>query len=500
MKPTKDKFILLFTPQPEKGGRRSIPLGLLAISTYLDKEGYDIRIYHSYDQKDYLAALDQIEKVIAVGITSMTGYQIHDGLQFAKLVRKQNRKIPIIWGGIHPTIMPCQTANHPLVDIVVKGSGEETFTELIHRLDRGKNYEDVPNITFKKDGNIIDNQTKSWKSINDHPPLPYHLLDEVIEKYIKKSGFAKRNLTYITSSGCPYRCSFCYLAANSMMGKWDAYPAVRVIKELKNLVDKYAIDGIEIRDSNFFANPQRVKDICQGLINEKIKLNFSTVNGRAEQLIKYDDKTWQLLKDAGIKEVLIGAESGDQEILDLINKKSSVKAILECEAIAKRFAINTVNSFMTSYPPPTDDKKDQRKFLIKEFKKTVLLVNEIFKLNRLANILLFFYTPYPGTPMYELAIKRGFREPADLEEWSKIDLSHKVTPWTDKKFKNRVYLLQKLFILKKITSREYINKQKSKKYKFFKLTGILYILNLLVTFRLKHNFYLIPIENLIIKI
>lgn len=498
MKPNKDKFIFLYSPQPEKSGRRVLPLGLLAISTYLYKEGYDIRIYHSYDKEDYLEELEQIGKTIAVGITAMTGYQIYDGLQFAKLVREKNYKIPIIWGGIHPTIMPIQTVKHPLVDIVIKGSGEEIFTELIHCLGRGKSYENISGITFKKDGKVIDNPPRPWKSINDHPPLPFHLLDKTIERYIKKNDFAERNLTYITSSGCPYRCAFCFLTANPAMGKWDAYPAERVVNEIEGLVNNYVIDGIEIRDSNFFVDPQRVKDICQGLINKNIKINLSCINGRAEQLVRYDDKTWQLLKKAGVKEILIGAESGDQEMLNLINKKSSVSAILECEKKAKKFEINTVNSFMTSYPPPTDDKKEIKNFLKKELNKTVRLIYQIFKINHLANILLFFYTPYPGTPMYELAVKRGFKEPENLEEWSQIDLSHKVTPWTNKRFKKRFDLLQRLFILKKITSREYNYKKKNKKLIIFNKIGLLYLFNIWISLRFKYSFYFLPFEKLII--
>ena len=77
------------------------PLGLLAISALLDKEGYDIRILHSYDKDDYEEVLQHLDKAICVGITSMTGYQIYDGLKFAKLVRDKNPSIPIIWGGIH---------------------------------------------------------------------------------------------------------------------------------------------------------------------------------------------------------------------------------------------------------------------------------------------------------------------------------------------------------------------------------------------------------------
>ena len=81
MKPIEDKFILLFCPQPTAAGRRMAPLGLIAISTFLIKQGYDIRIFHAYDEQDYLEALENLDKAICVGITSMTGYQIYDGLK-----------------------------------------------------------------------------------------------------------------------------------------------------------------------------------------------------------------------------------------------------------------------------------------------------------------------------------------------------------------------------------------------------------------------------------
>lgn len=499
MNKIKDKFILLFAPHPQPQGRRMIPLGLLAISAFLDQEGYDIRIYHAYDKNEYLEAIEKLDKAIAVGITAMTGYQIYDGLQFAQLVRKKNQKVPIIWGGIHSTIMPRQTAEHQLVDIVVKGQGEETFTELIHCLAQGKSFDNVLGITFKKDGKIIDNPPRLWKSINDFPPLPYHLLNKTMDRYLKKSAFAEKNLSYITSSGCPFCCSFCFLAANAETSRWDAYPPERVVKEIENLVQTYNIDGIEIRDSNFFVNPKRVKDICLGLINNKIKINLSCVNGRAEQLIKYDDQMWRLLKEAGIKEILIGAESGDQAMLDLINKKSTVEAILACEEKAKRFKINTVNSFMTSFPPPTANSQEIKRFLKDELNKTVGLISEIFQINPLANILLFFYTPYPGTPMYRLSVEKGFKEPANLEGWGQIDLDKKVTPWTSPQHYKKVLLLEKLFRLKKITTGDYLKTKSSWHYRILKKLKITNLLNWWVTQRLKYKFYILPFERLILK-
>ncbi len=93
MKPIKDKFILLFHPHPIAQGSRIVPLALLSISSLIEKE-YDIKIFHSYDKDEYLEALEYLDKAVCVGITALTGYQITDGLKFAKLVREKNNKIP----------------------------------------------------------------------------------------------------------------------------------------------------------------------------------------------------------------------------------------------------------------------------------------------------------------------------------------------------------------------------------------------------------------------
>lgn len=149
MKTANNKFILLFSPQPTKGGKRLVPLPLLAISSFIERD-YDIRIFHSYDKEDYLEALGHLDRAICVGISAMTGYQITDGLIFAKLVRGKNSKIPIVWGGVHGTISPVQTIQSPLVDVVVRGQGEETFAELVRALDQNRPLDNILGITYKK--------------------------------------------------------------------------------------------------------------------------------------------------------------------------------------------------------------------------------------------------------------------------------------------------------------------------------------------------------------
>ncbi|OGC47072.1 MAG: hypothetical protein A3A94_03445 [Candidatus Portnoybacteria bacterium RIFCSPLOWO2_01_FULL_43_11] len=494
----KDKFILLFSPQPTPKGRRIAPMGLLAISSYLDSEGYDIKIFHSYDEEYYLKALNHLDKAICVGITAMTGYQITDGLRFADLVRRKNKTVPIIWGGIHPTILPVQTIKHPLVDIIVKGQGEITFTELVHRLDKKEPFGDILGLTYKKDDQIINNPERPLEKLEKFPALPYHLLWN-IEKYLKKTDYGdKRTLSYITSQGCPFNCRFCYVSNSSFKSRWDSYSAERVINEIENLVKEYNIDAVDLRDSNFCVDEQRVKKICEGLLERNIKIGIIWANARAEQVNKYSPETWRLMKKAGFRELLIGAESGDQDMLNLINKRSTVEDLVKCEALAKKYDIQLIESFMTGFPPLTDNAADYEKSWRKELSATVDLASKIYETNPLARVFLFFYTPYYGTELYKESVQRGFKEPKDLESWGRIDLSERVTPWvTDEQYR-LVMLLRILFMFKRITSKEFLAmRQYRLKNKILKYLGIYALINQWVTFRLKHKFFILPFEILL---
>jgi len=492
-----NKFILLFAPQPTAKGRRMAPMGLLAISSYLDQEGYDIKIFHSYDQEEYLEALKHLDKAICVGITAMTGYQITDGLNFARLARQKNHRVPIVWGGIHPTILPRQTASHPLVDIVVRGQGEITFAELVRRLDKNQSYEDVLGITFKKNGRIIDNLDRPIERMEKFPPMPYHLLWN-IEEYLKKTDYGdQRALAYISSQGCPHSCRFCYISNSAFRDHWDGYSAERTVAEIESLVKKYGIDAIDLRDSNFFVSEERVKKICQGLMNKKIKIGIVNANGRAERLNQYSPETWLLIEKAGFREFLIGAESGDQDMLNLIDKRATVEDIIKCEELSKKYHIQPVESFMTGFPPMTDNPADYEKSWRKELDATVNIINRIFEINPIAKVFFFFYTPYAGTQLYEQCIRRGFPEPRDLEAWGQIDLSERVTPWVADTHYKTVMLLRILFMLKRITSQEFLKMREYKlKNILLKDFGIYALINQWTSFRLKYKFFSLPWETL----
>ena len=158
--------------------------------------------------------IDEIKKgkTICVGITSMTGEQIRRGKIFSSLVRKIDPKIPIVWGGAHPSLLPEMTIEDDKVDIVCIGEGDESFPILVSELKKNGtgDLSKVPGIIYRdKDGNVKRTKILPLYNMTKMPEFPYHLLDmELYINNIKKDGI-KRYFDIISSRGCPYKCTFC---------------------------------------------------------------------------------------------------------------------------------------------------------------------------------------------------------------------------------------------------------------------------------------------------
>ncbi|MFH1761605.1 MAG: hypothetical protein ABIA63_10950, partial [bacterium] len=132
--------------------------------------------------------------------------------------------------------------------------------------------------------------------------------------------------------------------------RWVSLSAARVVDEWEYLYKKYKIDSIAVYDSNFFVNKQRIVDICEGLIKKNIKIKWGNANGRIPTLVKYEEAAWQLMKDAGLKMILTGSESGEQEVLDLINKDASMEDIYKFTALCAKYDIKVLFSYMSGIP------------------------------------------------------------------------------------------------------------------------------------------------------
>jgi len=235
----------------------------------------------------------------------MSGLQIRYALEFARHVREENPSCPLVWGGVHPMLLPEQTAVNSCVDVVVRGEGELIIKDLARALAFGKPLDDVAGITYRSGGEVKSNPDGEVIDLDSTPiNLPYDLLEMDHYPSVKSGRFHIQ-----TSRGCPHRCGFCY---NTLFNKkkWRAKSADRVLDEIEYILKKFPnVKIIDPIDDNVFVDQQRVREICQGIINRKIQVQWRA-NCRFDYLSTYDKDFLGLLEQAGCVELDFGGESG----------------------------------------------------------------------------------------------------------------------------------------------------------------------------------------------
>lgn len=472
------KRVILFYPviSPIYQEHR-IPLSLLNLAGSLLEKGYEVEIIDSRIKNDFeQAVLEELDRVICVGISMLTGDQIYYGLQMARLIKEKRSDIPIVAGGWHPTIEPHATIEHPLIDIVVRGQGERTFAELVCHLEQGKSLDDVLGITYKDKGNIKENPPRPLEDINNFPTSPYHLID--MEKYLTLSTFP-REIMYLSSRGCPFRCAFCSITAIYRY-KWFALHPERVVKEIETLARAYNVQRVNFFDDCFTIDLKRVKQICYMIIEKKLNIKWSA-QIRARDIHRFDDELWTLFKESGCIGLMMGLESGSQRMLDLICKDEKVEdSIVAYEEIVSHGLVPW-GAFIFGIPGERWE----------DVLATIKLVLKLKTIYPEATFSFFFYTPYPGTPLFEKAIVNGLEKPESLEEWARFTETRINIPWVNDKYLDEIKKIIRFYLPLAYPVSELRERVKNLNFVFRIAFNILRPLAL---FRLKNNFFMIPIE------
>jgi anaerobic magnesium-protoporphyrin IX monomethyl ester cyclase len=414
------------------------PHSLLTIAAPLLKKGYTVKILDQRVETITHAILDRYlsSDTICVGISSMTGTQIRNALFLAGMVREiTGGKVPIVWGGPHPSVAPVQTLQNENVDIVAIGEGDETFLELVEALDFKQSLSTVKGILYKDGGQPVKTDHRPLLDVNTLLPTPWHLID--VEKYIHKDMYLQNKTRVMdlgqTSRGCPFNCGFCS-SASIRERKWRAISVDRSLDMITEDVRRFKLNGIWLRDDEFYINRSRANEICQGFIDRKLDISFYTSGTRADVFMKASDRDIELLKNAGAHTLKFGAESGSQRILDLMQKGITVKQTIDANQRCKRLGIIPVFGLMIGYPTETFD----------EINETIDLCFRLKRENPDAQFeTMACYTPLPGTPDFVLAMKHGLKPPESLEEWADwifddYDISGEKSPWYNAQ--ERLYL------------------------------------------------------------
>lgn len=420
--------VVLFYPKLETVKPRLSPMSVLSVAAPLVAEGYKVKIIDQRVDDDWRSTLLQSlkEKPLLVGFSSMTGQQILYALEATKLVKK-NSKIPTVWGGVHPSLLPIQTLENPFINFVVIGEGERPFLELVNTLKRGKSYENINGLAYKKDGKIHIRPQLEFANMDELPETPYHLIN--IEDYIQPISFASgksgRSIDFYTSRGCPHRCAFCY---NQEFNKrrWRGMSAEKVVQKIKEMVRKYNITSLDIEDDEFFVDMERARRICEFLIKEGIKVEIFTtcrVNYVAQ---KMNDKILELCKKAGFKTLAFGVESGSPEIQKMISKDITNEQVFDTIDKLKKADIGSKYYFMAGIPGEK----------IEDLYATTDLMQKMKQADKGIRIPYWrVFTPYPGTELYNVSIESGFKPPRTLGGWATYDFKTVQMPWISRKMK-----------------------------------------------------------------
>ena len=414
-------------------GDYSLPLGLLQSAVYITKK-YDVKILDLRVKSDWRAALlaELKKEPYFVGISTMTGPNLISALEISKLV-KENSKALVVWGGVHASLLPGETVQHPLVDIVVKGEGEETFLELADAIINKKPLQGIQGVWYKEDGIVQSNHDRPPIDLNKLPQVPYDLLDD-IEKYIWVREDGVRVISYMSSRGCPQQCTFCYIAG-FYKSRWKQLDANRVLDDFEYLIKRFNVGHIYINDDNFFVNLARARDIAQGILDRKLNISWDVLGAHAATTARMTEDFIQLLDKSRLTGLLIGAESGSPRILELIKKNITVQMLIDSNKKFIGTGIVPTYTFISGYPTETNE----------ELKMTIELLFRLRKDNK--NIIsgnIKPFVPFPGTPLYDMAVEYGFEPPTSVEGWADMTWDNYMkfkTPWlTHENKKMRVNL------------------------------------------------------------
>lgn len=405
----------------------SLPLALLSAVRLVDKEFEAVLIDTRLDKDWKPHLISELKKnPLCVGITSMTGRQIKYALEIAMAV-KENSEVPVVWGGIHASIFPKETLENRYVDFVVKGEGEETFLNLLRTLKDKGSYANIAGLWHKENDLITGNRDTEFCGLDKFGYLPYHLVD--LDRYLP-IFMGRRTLYLETSRGCPNRCTYCYNKSYNDQ-KWRAQSPAVSLRHIKELVREKNINSFYIIDDNFFVDLRRAREICEGIVKERLDIYWEAQGITIQSALKMDDDYISLLEKSGLKKVHFGAESGSGRILKLVHKNISVSDIIKVNRKFKKHNIILQYNFMSGFPTETTD----------DIKATIRLCFDLMADNPRALISpICPYTPYPGTELYAQALELGFKRRTILEDWIESDYGDNI--WASRQ---RMALLKRLF-------------------------------------------------------
>jgi anaerobic magnesium-protoporphyrin IX monomethyl ester cyclase len=372
-------------------------IGLAYLAAVLEKEGYQVMVIDCPPQHLTYKHIDQeigrFQPDI-VGITSVTA-TFTSALKVAKNAKQMCPQATVVLGGPHVTITDDKfLLQHPEVDVVVKGEGEQTIVELAQHLSDQKILNELAGLAFRNNGQVVHTANRPCIQNLDELPYPaYHYFPLIKYRIFKKIG-----VPMLTSRGCSSGCNFCLvpqIAGNNFRARTSA----SVVNEFEYLKNRYQVDFVTFNDEIFTHDKKRVLDICSGIKQRRIKIPWDCQT--RVDLVSKD--LLQAMKEANCQLINFGVESANQNILNSMGKGTTVQQNAKAIRMAKDAGLSVTVSLVLGYPGESD--------------QTIQKTIDFIKRTEPDDLYLFLATPFPSTQLRDTIGDLGWKMSQDWNSY-----------------------------------------------------------------------------------
>lgn len=441
------KILLIRPPYARLSGYghlTSFPLGLGYLASILRDQHHNVAIYQAdapastdelfaYDKKSifhsrveaqdrYFQAIsspkhpvwNEVRGVITafnpdiVGISLLTP-EFASALRVSKIIKDLKPECLLIWGGVHPSILPETCLEHKEVDLVVIGEGEMTFLEITYEMTKSnQDFNKIKGIAYKKNSQII--RTPPRPMIPNLDSLPFPARDLLL--------FPERNSlnpwqSIIASRGCPWRCTFC--TSKEFWGKGVRFrSSANIADELEMMKKEFSSSYFTFWDDAFTIKKELVFDLCDEIMKRRLKVLWKTAT-RADLI---NETMLKAMKKAGCVQLELGVESGSPSVLEAIHKDINLDQVREALDLIKKIGISAGTFFMAGFPNET--------------RNDLLSTWEFMRSIYSTDIVLNIFDPMPGSSLFDECIELGLiQEPIDWQNftyWPRKYFVHKISP------------------------------------------------------------------------
>ena len=398
------------------------PHGLMYLASFLRSRhpNHELKLLDLMALRAGDAAVDEPLRAFApdlVAIHAMS-FQASCMRRIAARVKAWNPRCPVAVGGPHPSAAPEETIADPHLDLAAIGEGEETFVELVERLEAGRELAGIPATVARSGGAIVRGPERDFLPDLDQLPFPaWDLIDlpaYFTDVMLNQNDITCRRevTTIFTSRACPFHCVFCH---NLFGKKFRPRSADNVLAEMETLVRDHGIRELHIIDDCFNCDTERALAIMTGIRQRGLDLCLAFPNGlRGDRL---PDPLLDAMKAAGVYKINFGIESGSARVQKMIRKGLSLDAVRDGIRRAAGRGIFTHGFFMLGFPGETRAEMEETI----DFARATDLHTAGFAL----------LSPFPGTEVHKMAAAAGKTIAFDPDDTSYMRLSSNLTAESD---------------------------------------------------------------------